>query len=302
MGVIDTSALKAARPISSVIGASVKLKRAGREFVGCCPFHPDRNPSFYVNDDKAHAWCMACGWDGDVIDFLKKSSGVGFREAAAQLSSGNVPMVVAATLPPEPDRDTRAEALAIWRSAVSVSGTAAEAYLRARGINCRIPESLRFARLKYGKRGPQRPALVALVASVDNRAIGIQRTYLNAGGTGKAKVAKPKLALGGIRGGAIRLAPAAAELIVTGGIEDGLALQQERGAAVWVAAGEGNMAKMLLPEGTRSVVIGADRDERGEEHAERAAEAFAEQGRSVRIIRPMPGFKDFNDELRGVAT
>ena len=110
----------------------------------------------------------------------------------------------------------------------------------------------------------------------------------------------PKLSLGRIGGGAIRLAPAAGTLVVTGGLEDGLTLQQELGQAVWAATGEGNMANIILPVGVKSVVVGADRDDSGDTHAKRAADAFALQGRTVRIIRPMPGFKDFNSELQGI--
>ena len=111
----------------------------------------------------------------------------------------------------------------------------------------------------------------------------------------------PKLSLGRLTGGAIRLAPASTSLLITGGVEDGLTLQQELGRSTWAAAGEGNMANMVLPEAVASVTIGADRDESGERHARRAADAFSEQGREVRIMRPCLGFKDFNDELRGVS-
>lgn len=60
------------------------------------------------------------------------------------------------------------------------------------------------------------------------------------------------------------------------------------------------MASMSLPVGVKSVTIGADRDASGDAHARRAGEAFALQGRSVRIIRPIIGFKDFNSELQGI--
>jgi DNA primase len=70
---------------------------------------------------------------------------------------------------------------------------------------------------------------------------------------------------------------------------------------VWAATGEGNLASMRLPAGVRSVIIGADGDSAGEAHAKRAAEAHALEGREVRIIRPELGFKDFNDQLRGVS-
>ena len=124
------------------------------------------------------------------------------------------------------------------------------------------------------------PVLVALLTGLDNKIAGVQRTYLKPDGTGKAPVPTPKLSLGRIRGAAIRL---------------------DLGRAVWAATGEGNMANMALPDLVRSVTIGADNDESGERHAQRAAWAFSEQGREARIMRPFTGFADFNAELQGVA-
>ena len=59
---------------------------------------------------------------------------------------------------------------------------------------------------------------------------------------------------------------------------------------------------MALPDMVQRVVVGADNDPQGGGHARRAAEAFASQGREVRIFSPLPGFKDFNDELRGITS
>ena len=55
---------------------------------------------------------------------------------------------------------------------------------------------------------------------------------------------------------------------------------------------------MQFPAGVRSVVVGADNDAAGEAAAQKAAYAFAGRGLAVRIVRPLDGFKDFNDELR----
>lgn len=295
---LDLAAIRASNPLPSIVGASVKLIRAGNEWKACCPFHADRSPSFTIFDGGERYHCFGCGAGGDVLDYLQRAHDVTLREAAAMLDGGDLPMVVQPILPPEPDRDTTEEAVAIWRSAGRISGTPAEAYLRGRGLGLRLPESLRFARLRYGSK--TLPCLVALIANANDKIGGIQRTFVREDGTGKADVPTAKLSLGRVRGGAIRLAPAAGELIITGGVEDGLTLQQELGRAVWAATGEGNMANMALPVGVRSVVIGADRDDSGEAHAKRAVDAFTQQGRSVRVIRPMPGFKDMNSELQGI--
>lgn len=299
MALLDLEAIRSSHPLPALVGASLKLQRAGNEWKACCPFHADRSPSFTIFDGGVRFHCFGCGASGDVLDYLQQLHSVSLREAAAMLQGGQVPVVAVRALPAEPGRDTTGEAIAIWRSAVPVAGTAAEAYLRGRGLHLPIPASIRFARLRYGARGDLHPCLVALLASVENKAVGIQRTYLKPDGSGKADVPTPKLSLGRVRGAAIRLAPCAAQLVVTGGLEDGLTLQQELGQAVWAATGEGNMASMLLPVGVHTVVIGADNDASGEAHAKRAAETFSLESRQARIIRPAPGQKDFNSELQG---
>ncbi len=77
--------LRARTPIAAVIGRSVKLTRSGRETKGCCPFHGEKTPSFYVYDDHFH--CFGCGEHGDVITFVMKSTGAGFMEAVETLSA-----------------------------------------------------------------------------------------------------------------------------------------------------------------------------------------------------------------------
>ena len=61
------------------------LRKAGKEFVGICPFHADKTPSFSVNEDKGLFCCFGCGVSGDVYDFTMKLEGIGFREAKACL-------------------------------------------------------------------------------------------------------------------------------------------------------------------------------------------------------------------------
>ena len=284
--------------MSAIAARSLQLQRAGREWKACCPFHPERTPSFTIYADDRHWYCHgACSCGGDQLDFIRKLHSVSLRQAIEMVDSGALPVVQPKTATfPERNSDTVARALTIWRNAVPAAGTLAESYLRSRGLICRIPESIRFARLRY-PRGDVMPCLVALIASVENKAIGIQRTYLNASGTGKAAVPEPKLSLGHVRGGAIRLAPAAAELIVCEGLEDGLTLQQEMGTATWAAAGAGNLSKLELPPGVRSVIIGADRDPTGERTARGAGRRFADQGRKAWIVWPLSPHKDFNAEL-----
>jgi DNA primase len=301
MTALDIPALRASALFSSVAGKYLKLHRAGREWKACCPFHEDHTPSFTINDQKGFAHCFGCGWHGDVLDFIQAIERVGLRRAAEILGAGQHERP-RQTAPGRAADDSLTQALAtqIWKAAVAIEGSPAETYLRHRGIRCQLPETLRYGRVAYGKTGPVFPCLVAAVTDLSGHVIGIQRTFLSNNGLGKANVAKPKLSLGRIRGGAIRLGPIARQIVLCEGIEDGLTLQQELGLSTWVAAGVDNLMSLELPLPVRFVVIGADADPAGERGARRAAERFASEGRAARIIRPLEGHKDFNDELRGV--
>lgn len=76
--------LRSRTPLAALIGRRVKLERAGRIWKGCCPFHGEKTPSFYVYPDHYH--CFGCGEHGDAISFLMKSQGLGFMEAVEQLA------------------------------------------------------------------------------------------------------------------------------------------------------------------------------------------------------------------------
>jgi len=198
---LDIDAIRRDHPLPQVVGAVVQLKRSGNELKACCPFHSEKTPSFTVYDGGGRFFCFGYGAGGDVLDFVQRLHGVGLREAAGMLAGNSLPSVHVAPLPVDDGADRIAEAKAIWRDAQPVKGTLAETYLRSRGLHLPLPDSLRFASLRYGRRGPEHPVLVACIASADDKLVGIQRTYLQADGGGKASVPKPKLSLGRVAGG-----------------------------------------------------------------------------------------------------
>jgi DNA primase len=77
--------LRARIPLSAVIGRRVRLARSGKQWKGCCPFHGEKTPSFYVYDDGYH--CFGCGAHGDAITFVMQSQGLAFMEAVGQLAA-----------------------------------------------------------------------------------------------------------------------------------------------------------------------------------------------------------------------
>ncbi|MBM3343836.1 MAG: DNA primase [Betaproteobacteria bacterium] len=72
--------------IVDVIDRHVKLKRAGANFVACCPFHSEKSPSFTVSQTKQFYHCFGCGAHGTAIGFLMEFSGLGFVEAIKELA------------------------------------------------------------------------------------------------------------------------------------------------------------------------------------------------------------------------
>lgn len=310
-GRIDIDAIRRDWPVAKVAGAVVKLRPVHGELRGCCPFHEDRSPSFYIYEGGQRWICFAGCGEGDVLDFIQKQYGGSLRDAAERLYGGDLPVVEA----PKLERKDRARSVdyarELWVAAGPIMGTPAEAYLRSRGITAPLPPVLRFARLAPPKDSGLAassgnrplPALVALVTAHDARPTGIQRTYLtDAGRKALSADGKVKFSLGNIRGGAVRLGPEIAEgLALTEGIEDALSLMQLGAPSAWAAAGSAMLDGMVLPEGVRSVVVGGDNDAAGRAAAEKAARAFAGTGRIVELLYPDAPFKDFNDELRASA-
>ncbi|MCK5847943.1 MAG: DNA primase [Caldisericia bacterium] len=71
--------------IVDYIGKFVSLRKAGRNFVGLCPFHIEKTPSFSVNPSKEIFYCFGCHVGGDIIHFVEKYEGLSFQEAIEEL-------------------------------------------------------------------------------------------------------------------------------------------------------------------------------------------------------------------------
>jgi len=73
--------------IVEIIGARVQLKKAGREYKACCPFHAEKTPSFWVSPDKQFYHCFGCGKHGTVLGFLMDHDHLPFPEAVEELAT-----------------------------------------------------------------------------------------------------------------------------------------------------------------------------------------------------------------------
>ena len=72
--------------IEEVIGDFVSLKKRGANHIGCCPFHNEKTPSFYVSPSKGICKCFSCGKGGNVIHFLMEHEQMSYWDAAKWLA------------------------------------------------------------------------------------------------------------------------------------------------------------------------------------------------------------------------
>lgn len=98
---IDFQAIRAAHPIAEVVGRYLELRRRGGEYLARCPFHNDHHPSFAVVPRHGKAFCNACGWHGDVVDFVAEFERIELAEAARRLAGDQLP-ATRPDLPPLP--------------------------------------------------------------------------------------------------------------------------------------------------------------------------------------------------------
>lgn len=75
------SEIRSRLSIEDVVAPYVQLKKAGRSFKACCPFHQEKTPSFIVSPDKGIAYCFGCHKGGDIFKFIQEIEGVDFKGA-----------------------------------------------------------------------------------------------------------------------------------------------------------------------------------------------------------------------------
>lgn len=73
--------------LADLVENYTSLKRSGKGYIGLCPFHDDKNPSFHVDEEKGLYYCFSCGAGGDIFKFLENHKGISFVEAVHELAS-----------------------------------------------------------------------------------------------------------------------------------------------------------------------------------------------------------------------
>ncbi|MGH9446916.1 MAG: CHC2 zinc finger domain-containing protein, partial [Terriglobia bacterium] len=79
--------IRSAADIIRVVGGYVKLRKSGANFVGLCPFHQEKTPSFAVHPARQIFHCFGCGAGGDVFKFVMLIENVSFPEAVERVAN-----------------------------------------------------------------------------------------------------------------------------------------------------------------------------------------------------------------------
>lgn len=146
--------------IVSLIGEYVTLKKTGKNYLGLCPFHREKTPSFTVSPDKQMFYCFGCSEGGNGVSFLMKLNNLTFPEAVRQLA-GKVGVVIPDRPPSREERERSTLGEQIRRvnglaadyfagALQSPAGEGAREYLRNRGIGA---EAISTFRLGFAPEG-----------------------------------------------------------------------------------------------------------------------------------------------------
>lgn len=132
--------------LSDVIGKKVKLKKTGKDYLGLCPFHNEKSPSFHVNDHKGFYHCFGCQAHGDIITFTIEQEKIPFKEAVIKLADDYGIEIPRVDVNLNANTDYQAGDFEIAekinqffeQNLYDIIGKNAREYLRKRGFNSKI--------------------------------------------------------------------------------------------------------------------------------------------------------------------
>lgn len=129
-----------------IVSRYVNLKKAGKNYIGLCPFHQDKTPSFTVNPDKKLFHCFGCNEGGDIFQFLMKIERIDFSEALARLAAQTgVPIRRERASPLQKLKELNERVCVYFQTnLVSPAGQRARDYLKQRGFSQEIIEKFRL--------------------------------------------------------------------------------------------------------------------------------------------------------------
>jgi hypothetical protein len=245
----------------------------------------------------------ATGEHGDLLDLIALNQNLPLKDALAEARQFlALPQPQQHVVPRRRALSTPEAARRLFAMARPISGTIAETYLRARAITgvCHL-RALRFHPNCYcpadnAAATNAGPALIAGVTDLQGRVTGVQRTWLDVSGRGKAAIRTPRKALGHLLGNGVRFGRTGQVLLAGEGIETVLSLRMVLPGMPMVAAlSASHLAALGLPPGLKRLYIACDADPAARRACEHLTERARAGGAVVLPLHPRGG--DFNDDL-----
>lgn len=262
----------------------------------------DRSVSLLLTDDRVLIHGFGRSDWRTIRDRLQDR---GFIDDAGRLTGGGT----AGPWAPRPDPRLRLETASdLWAGCRALEGgDPADRYLNRRAVRgAAAASNLAFhpeAPVSvYRPHGRGRPALIARISDGDDRLTAVELTYLDRNGGLAPGLRLTRKTVGLVpAGAAVRLAPAAAELLVGEGVVTTLCAMDRFQLPGWALMAATNLAAWTPPALVRRVLIAADRGAVGEGAAARLRRRVALVGLEARILCPDPPFGDWNDVAVAVA-
>ena len=140
----DVERVREAIDIVELIGSTLDLRKAGKNYKALCPFHQEKTPSFYVFPETQSFYCFGCGASGDAITFVMRTEQLGFREALERLAERAGITLQSSRLHDDQEDEQRQRLFELNRLAAAwfahvlwstAFGEPARAYLERRGVD-----------------------------------------------------------------------------------------------------------------------------------------------------------------------
>jgi len=260
----------------------------------------DRSVSLLLQEDRVVVHTFGDGDWRSVLDFLREQQLI--DASNAPLDGPGRPVGARPERPVASGWERRDAALRLWEPARPLAGTLSERHCRLRGVTRDLPgpHALRHNSeapvSAYGAGRHRRPALLAGVQDAAGAFTAVEVTYLAPNCQRAADLRLPRKTVGPAPGGcAVRLDPAAPEMLVAEGVFTTLSASEWFGLPGWALMSTRNLRVWAPPAGVRSVLIAADRGQDGEASAERLKGRLIALGVAASVALPPAPWGDWNE-------